>query len=232
MIKCTMAESCSKGKTCCCCQCEEKESCNDICDSLENIANCGYAERDQGDALVTMKQEAAAVIKSIKNEIKKLEANLTLQKKMIEDQEKIMWQQLQAAMEDTSENVIEESMKSGEIEKDSKPETPVEVKIIDSTGIETDEMDPDTEGLETSETEKNQEPSVDGKEESEDVNCSCSEPCSRACHSCCDYDDDCVLDEDDLDESTFDGKKAAKFVIGAACLIGAIIAVKVLKRKN
>lgn len=91
MIKCTMAESCPKGKACCCCQCEEKESCNDICDNLENIANCGYAEMDQSDALVTMKQEAAAVIKSI--------ANLTLQKKAIEDQEKIMRQQLQAAME-------------------------------------------------------------------------------------------------------------------------------------
>ena len=136
------------------------------------------------------------------------------------------------AMEDTSENVIEESMKSGEAEKDKKPETPVEVKIIDTTGIETDEMHTDTEGLETSETEKNQEPSEDVKEVSEDTNCSCSEPCSGACHSCCDYDDDCVLDEDDLEESTFDGKKAAKFVIGAACLIGAIIAVKVLKRKK
>ena len=135
------------------------------------------------------------------------------------------------AMEDTSENVIEESMKSGEAEKDSKPETPVEVKIIDTTGIETDVADETTES-ETSDDTDIQEPYDADKKEIKDSNCSCSEPCSGDCHSCCDCDDDCVFDEDDLEENAFDGKKAAKFAIGAVCLIGAVIAIRVLKRKK
>ncbi len=91
MIKCTMSESCPKEKTCCCCQCEEKEGCNDSCDNLDNLANCGYAQMDQEDALAVMKKDAATVIKAI--------TALTVQKKKIEDQEKEMRMQLIKAME-------------------------------------------------------------------------------------------------------------------------------------
>lgn len=91
MIKCTMSDSCPQGKECCCCQCEEKEICKSICDNLDNLGNCGYAEMDQTDAIATMQTEAAGVIKSI--------AALTLQKKQIEEQEKAMRVQLIAAME-------------------------------------------------------------------------------------------------------------------------------------
>ncbi|WP_373262158.1 hypothetical protein [Hungatella hathewayi] len=134
------------------------------------------------------------------------------------------------AMEDTSENVIEESMKSEEPEKDIKQEPPVEVKIFDSTGIETEEkVDEILETLKEKEIYYNEDDAVKNKEASEDdkagsknTNDSCFESCSGSCHVCCD---------DDLKESTFNGKKAAKLVIGVACLIGAIIAVKVLKRK-
>lgn len=91
MIKCTMKDSCPKGKNCCCCQCEKKEGCIDSCDNLDNLANCGFAEMDETDALVTLKTETAAIITGI--------ANLTLQKKKIEDQEKAMREQLKEAME-------------------------------------------------------------------------------------------------------------------------------------
>lgn len=91
MILCNMADSCLKGKTCCCCQCEEKEGCNDLCDNLDNLANCGFAQMDQEAALVVMKKDTAAVIKAI--------ADLTIQKKKLEEQEKGMRAQLIKAME-------------------------------------------------------------------------------------------------------------------------------------
>lgn len=91
MIKCTMSNSCPKDKDCCCCQCEERNCCKDICNNLDNLGNCGYIEMDQADAIAVMQTETAAVIKSI--------AALALQKKRIEDQEKEMRGQLMAAME-------------------------------------------------------------------------------------------------------------------------------------
>ena len=91
MILCNMADSCLKGKVCCCCQCEEKERCNDLCDNLGNLTDCGFAQMNQEDALVVMKKDAAAVIKAI--------ADLTIQKKKIEEQENGMRAQLIKAME-------------------------------------------------------------------------------------------------------------------------------------
>ena len=89
MIKCKQAmESSTCGKDCCCLECEEKETCKDVCSDLS--PDCGDAVTEE-TALATMKQEAAAVIKVI--------ADLTLQKKQIEEQEKAMKEQLKAAME-------------------------------------------------------------------------------------------------------------------------------------
>ena len=80
MIKCKQAmENSACGKDCCCLECEEKETCKDVCSDLS--PDCGDAVTDE-TALATMKQESAAVIKVI--------AELTLQKKQIEDQEKAM----------------------------------------------------------------------------------------------------------------------------------------------
>ncbi len=91
MIKCKMESSCPKGKVCCCAQCEERKGCDESCDNLENIGNCGYAEMDETDALMVMKTEAAEVIKAV--------AALTVQKKKLEEQEKTMRAQLVKAME-------------------------------------------------------------------------------------------------------------------------------------
>lgn len=76
------------GKVCCCFECEEMESCKDIC--TEMSSNCQDAFTDE-TALAIMQKEAAEIIKSI--------ANLALQKRQIEEQEKGMRVQLMAAME-------------------------------------------------------------------------------------------------------------------------------------
>ena len=89
MIKCKQAmESSACGKVCCCLECEEKESCKDVCNALSPDCEDVFSEET---ALATMQTEAAAIIKSI--------AALTLQKKQIEDQEKAMKERLKAAME-------------------------------------------------------------------------------------------------------------------------------------
>lgn len=89
MIKCKQAmESSACGKVCCCLECEERETCKDVCTDLS--PNCKDAVNEE-NTLVAMQTEAAAVITAI--------ANLTLQKKKIEDQEKEMRVQLMAAME-------------------------------------------------------------------------------------------------------------------------------------
>lgn len=89
MIKCKQAmESSACGKVCCCLECEERKTCKDVCTELS--ADCEDAVNEE-TALVAMQTEAAAIITGI--------ANLTLQKKKIEDQEKVMREQLKEAME-------------------------------------------------------------------------------------------------------------------------------------
>ena len=89
MIKCKQAmESSACGKVCCCLECEERKSCKDVCTELS--PNCEDAFNEE-TALATMQTEAAAIIKGI--------ADLTVQKKKLEEQEKAMRLQLIAAME-------------------------------------------------------------------------------------------------------------------------------------
>ena len=89
MIKCKQAmESSACGKVCCCLECEERESCKNVCTELSPDCEDAFSEET---ALATMQTEAAGIIKSI--------AALTLQKKQIEEQEKAMKEQLKAAME-------------------------------------------------------------------------------------------------------------------------------------
>lgn len=89
MIKCKQAlEGSTCGKVCCCLECEERESCKDVCTELSPDCEDAFSEET---ALATMQTEAAGIIKSI--------AALILQKKQIEEQEKKMKEQLQKAME-------------------------------------------------------------------------------------------------------------------------------------
>lgn len=89
MIKCKQAmESSACGKVCCCLECEEKDTCKDVCSELSPDCADAFTEET---ALATMQKEAGAVITAI--------ANLSVQKKQIEDQEKEMRKQLVAAME-------------------------------------------------------------------------------------------------------------------------------------
>lgn len=96
MMKCKQAmEGTSCGKTCCCLECEEKDHCPDVCSSVadqtvKQPSDCKDAFTEES-GLAVMQNEAAAIIKAC--------ANLTLQKKQIEDQEKQMRKQLQEAME-------------------------------------------------------------------------------------------------------------------------------------
>ena len=88
MIKCKQAmESSACGKVCCCLECEERESCKDVCTELSPDCEDAFSEET---ALATMQTEAAGIIKSI--------AALTLQKKQIEEQEKEMKAKLYEAM--------------------------------------------------------------------------------------------------------------------------------------
>lgn len=89
MIKCKQAlEHPACEKACCCLDCEDRENCSMVCDDLKE--GCADAF-EESDSLAVMQEEAGEVIKAI--------ADLTVQKKQIEDQEKAMRAQLLAAME-------------------------------------------------------------------------------------------------------------------------------------
>lgn len=63
MIKCKQAmESSACGKVCCCLECEERESCKDVCTELSPDCEDAFSEET---ALATMQTEAAAIIKGI-----------------------------------------------------------------------------------------------------------------------------------------------------------------------
>lgn len=95
MIKCrqiTSGEAATPtcGQNICCFCCDRKDSCEEVCGDADMAHDCPDAF-DEEAALVTMKKDAAAVIKAI--------AALTIQKKKIEEQEKEMRVQLMKAME-------------------------------------------------------------------------------------------------------------------------------------
>ena len=95
MIKCrqiTSGEATTPtcGQNICCFCCDRKDSCEEVCGDADMAHDCPDAF-DEEAALVTMKKDAAAVIKAI--------AALTIQKKKIEEQEKEMRVQLIKAME-------------------------------------------------------------------------------------------------------------------------------------
>lgn len=80
------------GQSICCFYCDRKDSCEEACgDAKDGVAQKCQDAFSEENALLTMKKDAAAVIKAI--------ADLTIQKKKIEDQEKEMRAQLVKAME-------------------------------------------------------------------------------------------------------------------------------------
>ena len=89
MTKCKQAiESSACGKDVCCLYCGERADCKEVCTALS--PDCADAISEE-TALADMKKDAAAVIKAV--------ADLTIQKKKIEEQEKEMRGKLLAAME-------------------------------------------------------------------------------------------------------------------------------------
>lgn len=89
MIKCKQAlENSACGKVCCCLECEERESCKDVCNDLSLDCEDAFNEET---ALATMKKAEAALINVI--------TGLTMQKKRIEELEKSMREELRDAME-------------------------------------------------------------------------------------------------------------------------------------
>lgn len=86
------AETPTCGQSICCFYCDRKDSCEEACgDAKDGVAQKCQDAFSEENALLTMKKDAAAVIKAI--------ADLTIQKKKIEDQEKEMRAQLVKAME-------------------------------------------------------------------------------------------------------------------------------------
>lgn len=97
MMKCRQitsgeAETPTCGLNVCCFYCDRKDSCEEVCgDAKDGLAQKCPEVFSEETALLTMKKDAAAVIKAI--------AALTIQKKQIEEQEKEMRAQLMKAME-------------------------------------------------------------------------------------------------------------------------------------
>jgi len=87
MIKC-LDGSCPKGKDMCCFSCDEREGCEDACDL--NHEDCGNTSEEE-TALAEFQEGQVTVLKEI--------ANIVVQKKQLEDQEKELKEKLQEAME-------------------------------------------------------------------------------------------------------------------------------------
>ena len=80
------------GQNICCFYCDRKDSCEEACgDAKDGVAQKCQDAFSEENALLTMKKDAAAVIKAI--------ADLTIQKKKLEEKEKEMRAQLVKAME-------------------------------------------------------------------------------------------------------------------------------------
>ena len=134
------------------------------------------------------------------------------------------------AMEDTSEDVIEKTMSTGESEKE--PEIPAEVKIKDMTGFDVeDNTDTDSTETKAPTVPEHDEYAYTPEEDAmfqddtdEDTTCQ-DDNCEGYCYG------DPYEDEDE--ESTLEAKDIAKMAIGAACVIGiAAVIIKLIKGKK
>lgn len=100
MIKCEVAtyDLPRCGKTICCFVCDEKETCKDVCNVLDDLdkgqstlGNCDDAfEEEESTEVVPFENKAAAVIQGI--------TEIVTQKKALEEQEASLREQLEKAM--------------------------------------------------------------------------------------------------------------------------------------
>lgn len=88
MIKCKNG-GCPKNKDICCKECDELTTCETPCGE-EDPAKCEDAEFEGSNELEVFQSKAATVIKAI--------ADIATQKKALEDQDKIMREQLEKVM--------------------------------------------------------------------------------------------------------------------------------------
>lgn len=87
MIKC-LDGSCPKGKDMCCFSCDERETCEEVCDL--NHEDCGNSSNEE-TALAEFQQGQVQTLQRI--------ANLIETKKIVEEEEKKLKDKLQEAME-------------------------------------------------------------------------------------------------------------------------------------
>lgn len=87
MIKCKQGIG-ECGKDMCCKECENENTCDQVCESVDTDCEQAY---DTETSLQVFKSSAAVVIKTI--------TDIVTQKKALEDQEKLMKEKLQTAME-------------------------------------------------------------------------------------------------------------------------------------
>lgn len=94
MVKCKQAENATCGKVICCFTCPERIGCDSSCEefnSEDDFQKTGCEEAEEIGEMVDLNTQVPDVIKAI--------SNLCTQKKQIEEQEKLMRQKLQEAME-------------------------------------------------------------------------------------------------------------------------------------
>lgn len=88
MIKCREASESPCGKDICCFYCEDKATCADVCQSMEE--NCDAAYEDS-EALTLFNNAAMTIMQNV--------ASLAKQKKELEDQDKKMREELTSLMD-------------------------------------------------------------------------------------------------------------------------------------
>lgn len=95
MIRCKNAEYAECGKTCCCFECEDRETCKDVCGDIADGITSEPEQCDdaifEGNEMVAFESKAAAIIKSI--------ADIASKKKELDEQDKEMRKQLEKAMD-------------------------------------------------------------------------------------------------------------------------------------
>lgn len=107
MIKCkeAMKELPECGKEICCEYCDEKETCEDACSGYYGDENCGCRkEVEEQTGIQVFESNAAAVIKGIADTVK--------QKKLLEEQETALREQLEKAMNECGVKKFENELLS------------------------------------------------------------------------------------------------------------------------
>lgn len=105
MIKCKQAETGSDcGKTICCFNCDEKDSCENVCGVLDDLKEADVDsplnENGCDDAYEVNEENANQVFESNSTAVIQAITDIVTQKKELEEKEKIMREQLEKSMGD------------------------------------------------------------------------------------------------------------------------------------